>query len=124
MGPRDVHRRCLRSAGSTLALATIVKNFTFMLAPGQTVWPIQRFTLRPRDALLMVVRRGKTSYASIDHAVAALDRNKLLGVVFNDVRPMLFHTYHKFGYYYDNQDHPAESKIPRIRSPRRNYLES
>jgi cytochrome P450 len=42
---------------STLALATIVKNFTCMLAPGQTVWPIQSFTLRARDALLMVVGR-------------------------------------------------------------------
>jgi hypothetical protein len=36
----------MRSAAVTLALA-----------PGQSVWPLQRFTLRPRDPLLMMVKR-------------------------------------------------------------------
>ena len=51
------------------------------------------------DGLIMVIRRGKTSYSSTDCAFKAVDRNKLLGVVFNDVKPMLFHTYYDFGYY-------------------------
>jgi capsular exopolysaccharide synthesis family protein len=51
------------------------------------------------DGLILVVRRGKTSYSSIDRAFKSIDRNKLIGVVFNDVQPMLFHTYHNFGYY-------------------------
>lgn len=54
------------------------------------------------DALIMVLRRGRTSYTSTDRAFKSADRNKLLGVVFNDVQPMLFHTYHNFEYYGKN----------------------
>jgi cytochrome P450 len=41
---------------ATIVLATIMKHFTLSLAPGQAVWPLQRFTLRPRDPLMMVVQ--------------------------------------------------------------------
>jgi cytochrome P450 len=41
---------------ATLVLATIMSNFAVALAPGQSVWPLQRFTLRPRDPLMMVIR--------------------------------------------------------------------
>jgi capsular exopolysaccharide synthesis family protein len=74
------------------------------------------------DALVLVVRHGKTSYSSIDQAFAAVDRNKLLGVVFNDVKPMLFHTYKKFGYYYGQDQQQDVPKISKARSSR-NYLE-
>ena len=74
------------------------------------------------DALVLVVRHGKTSYSSIDHAFSAIDRNKLMGVVFNDVKPMLFHTYYKFGYYY-GENPQAVPSISKARSSRRNYLE-
>ena len=69
------------------------------------------------DGLIMVVRRGKTSYSSADRAFKAVDRNKLLGVVFNDVKPMLFHTYYDFGYYRYGQKQgavPAADAIPKI----------
>jgi cytochrome P450 len=36
-------------------LATIMRSFKVALAPGQTVWPQQRLTLRPRDPLLLRV---------------------------------------------------------------------
>jgi Mrp family chromosome partitioning ATPase len=51
------------------------------------------------DGLLMVVRRGKTSYASSDRAFKAVDRDKLLGVVFNDVKPMPFDNGYNYEYY-------------------------
>jgi capsular exopolysaccharide synthesis family protein len=76
------------------------------------------------DALVLVVRHGKTSSNSIDHVFSAVDRNKLLGVVFNDVKPMLFHTYQNYNYHYgqygeNQQDAPKISKT----ASRRNYLE-
>jgi len=75
------------------------------------------------DGLVMVVRRGKTSCSSSDRAFKAIDRNKLLGVVFNDVQPMLFNTYYNFEYY-----HYGEQKVysnrRKIRSAPKNYLES
>jgi capsular exopolysaccharide synthesis family protein len=58
------------------------------------------------DGLIMVLRRGKTTYSSADRAFKAIDRNKLLGVVFNDVKPMMFHTYYDFGYYRYGQNQP------------------
>jgi cytochrome P450 len=42
---------------ATLMLASIMKNFTLKLVPGQAVWPLQRFTLRSRDPLLMTAKR-------------------------------------------------------------------
>jgi capsular exopolysaccharide synthesis family protein len=75
------------------------------------------------DALVLVIRHGKTSYGSIDQVFSAVDRNKLLGVVFNDVKPMLFHTYQKFGYYYHGENQEGTPKISKAQSSRRNYLE-
>jgi cytochrome P450 len=39
-----------------IVLANLVKAFDLKLAPGQTVWPYQGITLRPRDPLLMVAK--------------------------------------------------------------------
>jgi cytochrome P450 len=60
--PFGVGRRMCIGAGfalqeATIVLATIMKHFSLELVPGQTVWPLQRFTLRPRDPLMMVVKR-------------------------------------------------------------------
>jgi capsular exopolysaccharide synthesis family protein len=51
------------------------------------------------DALIMVLRHGKTSYAATDQAFKVVDRNKLVGVVFNDVKPTIFRSYANNGYY-------------------------
>jgi len=48
----------------------------------------------------MVIRRAKTPYGAVERAFKALDHSKFLGVVFNDVKPQLFHTYHDYGYYH------------------------
>lgn len=78
------------------------------------------------DGLIMVIRRGKTSYSSADRAFKAVDRNKLLGVVFNDVKPMLFHTANDFGHYSYGQKRlgvPAAEAIPQIISkPSNRYI--
>ena len=41
---------------ATLVLASLVKNFELCMAPGQSVWPQQGITLRPRDPLLMTAK--------------------------------------------------------------------
>jgi len=75
------------------------------------------------DGLIMVVRRGKTTYSSTDHAFKAIDRNKLLGVVFNDVKPMLFQTDHHFGYYKYGRER-LYSDNEKSRNKAKTYLES
>jgi cytochrome P450 len=56
IGPRMCIGAGFALQEATLALAAIVRNFRIALVPGQAVWPLQRFTLRPRDPLLLVVR--------------------------------------------------------------------
>jgi capsular exopolysaccharide synthesis family protein len=51
------------------------------------------------DAMLLVVRSGKTSYGSIEKSLNGFDRSKLLGLVFNDVKPKMFHTQYDYRYY-------------------------
>jgi len=51
------------------------------------------------DGILMVIRRAKTPYRAAENAFKALDRSKLLGVVFNDVKPQMLHTYYNYKYY-------------------------
>ena len=76
------------------------------------------------DGFILVIRRGKTSYRSIEGAYRVIDRQKLLGVVFNDVKPMLFHTYYNRGYY--NYSHDSQYLYPsrKTRVNPKNYLES
>jgi capsular exopolysaccharide synthesis family protein len=77
------------------------------------------------DGIIMVIRRGKTSNRSIENAFKLLDQSKLLGVVFNDVKPMLFNTYFNRSYYNYGRDsrytYPGERQI---RTSPKNYLES
>jgi cytochrome P450 len=56
IGPRMCIGAGLALQEATLMLATVMKNFTLALVPGQSVWPLQRFTLRPRDPLLMSIK--------------------------------------------------------------------
>jgi len=77
------------------------------------------------DGLIMVIRRGRTSLGSIENAFKILDQSKLLGVVFNDVKPMLFNTYFNQGYYHYGVDsrylYSGDRKA--LAKPK-NYLES
>jgi capsular exopolysaccharide synthesis family protein len=77
------------------------------------------------DGLIMVIRRGKTSNRSIDTAFKTLDPNKLIGVVFNDVKPLLFNTHFNSGYYrYGSDSRYLYAGNVRSRTKPKNYLES
>jgi capsular exopolysaccharide synthesis family protein len=77
------------------------------------------------DGLIMVIRRGKTSLGSIENAFKILDQSKLLGVVFNDVKPLLFNTYFNRGYYHYGVDSRyLYSGNRKSRTTPKNYLES
>ena len=75
------------------------------------------------DGLILVVRCGRTSYASLEKAFRNLDRNKLVGVILNDVKPMLFNTQYDYKYYhYKNRKYyPYGKRIASSRS--KNHLE-
>ena len=77
------------------------------------------------DGLIMVIRRGKTSHSSIENAFKILDQSKLIGVVFNDVKPMLFNTYFSRGYYHYGVDSRyLYSGSRKSGAGPKNYLES
>jgi capsular exopolysaccharide synthesis family protein len=73
------------------------------------------------DGMLMVVRRGKTSYGALEKACRHLDRNKLIGMIFNDVKPMMFNTQYDYRYYHYRSSYPYRA-VKTTRRPR-TYLE-
>lgn len=81
---------------------------------------------RLADASVLIIRRGQTPYSSIERSLKALEAGKLLGVVFNDVKPELFHTYYNYGYYYgkDSGYRYSSSQPKRKKKRRRTYLDA
>ena len=63
-----------------------------------------RILAKLTDGIVLVVRSGRTPYSSAERALRNIDSQKLLGVVLNDVRPMLFNTYYNYGYYHYGRD--------------------
>jgi cytochrome P450 len=55
-GPRACIGAAFALLEATLVLATIMQHFTLTPVPGQTVWPVQGFTLGIRGGLRMTVR--------------------------------------------------------------------
>jgi len=51
------------------------------------------------DGFVLVARSGKTTFTNLEVAFRSFDRNKLIGVVFNDVQPRMFHTLYDYRYY-------------------------
>ena len=40
-----------------MVLATLMRHFVLELVPGQSVWPVIDFTMKPRDGLRMTMTR-------------------------------------------------------------------
>ena len=94
-------------------------------APPFAPIPDARIIMGVSDGLVLVVRRGKTPFSAIEKAFKVLDRKKLLGIVFNDVKPMLLHTHYDHGYYrYGKQGAYPYYGTRKPRSRSKNYLES
>ena len=55
VGPRVCIGAAFALQEAILVLATLMRHFALDLAPGQSVWPVINFTLRPRDGLRMTV---------------------------------------------------------------------
>jgi capsular exopolysaccharide synthesis family protein len=64
------------------------------------------------DAYILVIRSGKTKYGDLDRGMKSVDRTKLMGIVFNDIRPAMFNTQYDYRYYgYRNRGlYPYSSK--------------
>jgi capsular exopolysaccharide synthesis family protein len=76
------------------------------------------------DGLVLVVRSGKTTYGNLEKGLRNLDRNKLVGVVFNDVKPVMFNTYYDYKYYhYGTRSHYPYAKGQASPHPRKSYLD-
>lgn len=56
-GPRVCIGSMFALQEASLVVATLMRHFSFRLAPGHTAWPVQKVTLRPKGGLPMVVRR-------------------------------------------------------------------
>ena len=57
VGPRVCIGATFSLQEAAIILATIMRNFELLPAPGFKVEPIQRITLRPRDGMQLVLQR-------------------------------------------------------------------
>jgi cytochrome P450 len=62
VGPRMWVGAALAVQEATVVLATLMRQFELELVPGQSVWPVIDFTMKPRDGLRMTVT-GRPSRA-------------------------------------------------------------
>ena len=90
----------LTSARMTRILEEASTHFDWVLIDAPPVGPIVDSTLLAAniDAAIMVVRVGQTSYAEAKKAVAAIGKERILGVVLNGAEAPQRGAYH---YYYD-----------------------
>ena len=49
---------------------------------------------------MLVVRSGRTRFASAEMAQRHVNPDKLVGVVLNEVKPLMLNTYYNRSYYY------------------------
>jgi hypothetical protein len=73
------------------------------------------------DGMLMVVRCGKTSCGALEKACRYLDRTQLIGMVFNDVKPMMFNTQYDHRYYHSRNYYPYSAQ--KVTRRPKTYLE-
>ncbi len=59
VGPRMCLGAAFAVQEATLVVATLMRHFALDLAPGETVWPVIDFTLRPRGGLRMSATRRR-----------------------------------------------------------------
>jgi cytochrome P450 len=57
VGPRMCIGAALAVQEATIVLAALMRQFVLELVPGQAVWPVIDFTMKPRDGLGMSVNR-------------------------------------------------------------------
>ena len=109
-------------------IRSLQKEFDTIILDAPPYSPIvdARIVTALSDGLILVVRRGKTSYSLTERAFKAVDPNKLMGVVFNDVKPMLFHTYESYPYYGNGRDRylRPERRTLNATKPHKTYLDS
>src|SRR3979409_2129299 len=74
-GPRICIGATFALQEATLVLGTIMRHFRLQLAPGFSIWPLQRVTLRPRGGLPMLItaRNPETRPIPARHAARAED---------------------------------------------------
>jgi capsular exopolysaccharide synthesis family protein len=75
------------------------------------------------DGLILVVRSGKTSYASIERAAKNLDETRLLGIAMNDVPPVMFDGQSEYSYYGFSAKPPYVNPVPAHSVHLKNYLD-
>jgi cytochrome P450 len=65
IGPRTCIGSAFALQEMTITVASVMRHFALDLLPNQTVWPAIRFTLRPRDPLLMRIGRVDRSICPV-----------------------------------------------------------
>jgi cytochrome P450 len=66
IGPRMCIGAAFALQEATIVLAMLMRTFTLRMEPGQSVWPLQMITLRPKDPLMMTATARRRNSAAIE----------------------------------------------------------
>ncbi len=74
-------------------------DFVIIDAPPLGIFTDATVLINHADGALMVIRAGRTSYATVDRILDKLPRERMLGVVLNESEEILQETSYNYGYY-------------------------
>jgi capsular exopolysaccharide synthesis family protein len=74
-------------------------DFVIIDAPPLGIFTDATVLINHADGALMVIRSGRTSYATVDRILNKLPRERMLGVVLNESDEVLQETHYNYGYY-------------------------
>lgn len=74
-------------------------DFVIIDAPPLGIFTDATVLINHADGALMVIRSGRTSYATVDRILDKLPRERMLGVVLNESEEVLQETHYNYGYY-------------------------
>jgi capsular exopolysaccharide synthesis family protein len=74
-------------------------DFVIIDAPPLGIFTDATVLINHADGALMVIRAGRTSYATVDRILDKLPRERMLGVVLNESEEVLAETSYNYGYY-------------------------
>ena len=74
-------------------------DFVIIDAPPLGIFTDATVLINHADGALMVIRAGRTSYATVDRILDKLPRERMLGVVLNESSEVMQETHYNYGYY-------------------------
>lgn len=78
-------------------------DYIIIDAPPLGIFTDANVLINQADAAMLVIRAGRTRYATLDRILEQLPRDRMLGVVLNQSEDVMSETHYNYGYYNSNR---------------------